>query len=60
MKMTQRLRRRFGRNNMEVDITDEALALALQLGWIEKCLGKYILTERGADEMLLSLKKSKC
>lgn len=41
-----------------IDITDEALAFGLQMGWFEPFMGKYIFTDKGREEFLVFLKEN--
>jgi hypothetical protein len=50
--MMRKIKARFGRNRIEFDIDDYTLALGLQLGWLEKFLGKWIFTDRGQEEFV--------
>lgn len=52
-----KIRKRFFGNKVEFELNDEDVALMLQMGWIEKYLGAYMLTERGAQEILHFYKK---
>lgn len=59
MVSLSKLRKRFFGDKVEFYADDETLALAMQLGWVEKYLGAYMLTDRGAEEILAMRKKNK-
>ena len=50
--LCSKIRTRFWGNRVTVNLEDHYLALALQLGWVERFMGGYLLTDRGAEEML--------
>lgn len=41
------------------EITDEALAFGLQMGWFEPFMGKYIFTDKGREEFLAFIKENR-
>lgn len=47
-----KIRTRFFGNRVAINLEDADLALALQLGWVERFMWGYMLTDRGAEEML--------
>jgi len=56
MRTWSKLKNRF-LPNLEFEVDDPTLALALQLGWIEKFLGKYQFTDKGQEEFAAYIKE---
>lgn len=50
--LCSKIRTRFFGKRVSVTMEELDLALALQLGWVEKFMGGYLLTDRGAEEIV--------
>lgn len=59
MRLMSRLRRRLFGKRIKIDVADEDLAFMLQMGWAEKTLGAYIITDRGIEELYTIAKEMK-
>lgn len=47
MKFWKKCKIRFLGSTITLDISDHDLAWFLQMGWVEKVFGRYIITEHG-------------
>jgi hypothetical protein len=61
MNLLKKLKRRFFGENIIITVDANDLAWYMQMGWVEKSCGKYIMTEYGIDALghVLLAKKEK-
>ena len=51
MRLVDKIKMRFGWKSVGVEIDDTILLLGLELGWFEKFMGAWVLTDRGVLEL---------
>jgi hypothetical protein len=56
MRLWKKIKGRF-KPDIEFEIDDATLMLALQLGWVEKFLGKWQFTDKGQEEFTAFIKE---
>jgi hypothetical protein len=58
MGLIRDLKLRFGYKAERLDISEEAVAFLLQMGWIKKFMGRYIFTPKGVEEFRASINEA--
>jgi hypothetical protein len=57
--MLRKLKARFNPKSPKLEIDADTLILGLQLGWFERYLGGWLLTERGEKELVAIIEEEK-
>jgi len=58
MDLIRDIKLRCGLDATTLDLSDDAVAFLLQMGWIKKFMGRYIFTKKGVDEFRALMHKS--
>ena len=58
MDLIRDIKLRYGLDASAIDLSDDAVAFLLQMGWIKKFMGRYIFTSKGVDEFGALMRKN--